>query len=333
MISVRHPIRANRVLCVLAAVFTQPVASYAQEASAPPYPAKTVRAVVSYAPGGATDIMARVVAQKLTEALGRSVVVDNQSGAGGVLGDGSVARAAPDGYTLLASSSSFAINPAVVAKLPFDPVKSFAPIGLVAQAPFVLVVHPSLPAKSVKALIATAKARPGALDYASAGQGTAVHLATELFSSMAEIRMTHIPYKGTGPGLVDLLAGQVHLTFANIVSARPYVQSGKLRALGVSSGTRSRALPELPTIAEGGVPGYEVVSWYGWLAPEGTPQAIVHRLNAEINKMVRAADLRERFAASGAEPLGGTPEEFGQRIVREIARWRTVVKQARVTIE
>ena len=253
--------------------------------------------------------------------------------AGGVVGDGWVARAAPDGYTLLASSSSFAINPAVVAKLPFDPVKSFAPIGLVAQAPFVLVVHSSLPATSVKALIATAKAHPGTLDYASAGQGTAVHLATELFSSMAEIRMTHIPYKGTGPALVDLLAGQVRLTFANIVSARPYVQSGKLRALGVSSGTRSRALPELPTIAEGGVPGYEVVSWYGWLAPEGTPQTIVQRLNAEINKMVRAPDVKERFAANGTEALGGTPEEFGQRIVREIARWRIVVKQARVTIE
>lgn len=331
----RYRMRTIRAACVIAAVLTRPVAVYAQAspASAGEYPVKTVRAVVSYAPGGATDIMARVVAQKLTEALGKSFVVDNQSGAGGVIGDALVARAVPDGYTLLASSSSFAINPAVVAKLPFDPLKSFAPIGLVAQAPFVLVVHPSLPAKSVKELIALAKARPGKLDYASAGQGTAVHLATELFNSMAGISMTHVPYKGTGPALIDLFAGQVQLTFANILSVKPYVQSARLRALGVSSGTRSPALPELATISESGVPGYEVVSWYGWLAPAGTPQAIVQRLNSEINKSLRAPDLKERFAANGAEALGGTPEELGQRISIEIVRWRKVVKEARVRVE
>jgi tripartite-type tricarboxylate transporter receptor subunit TctC len=319
----------------LAAAFvTSGGVAYAQAPTATSeYPVKTVRTVVSYAPGGATDIMARVVAQKLTEALGRSFVVDNQSGAGGVIGDALVARAAPDGYTLLATSSTFAINPAVVAKLPFDAVKSFAPIGLVAQAPFVLTVHPALPAKSVKELIALAKTRPGTLDYASAGQGTAVHLATALFSSMAGVSMTHVPYKGTGPALIDLLAGQVQLTFANILSVKPYVQSGRLRALGVSSAKRSLALPELPTVAEAGVPGYEVVSWYGWLAPAATPPTIVQRLNSEIRKIVQAPDVKERFAANGAEPLGGAPDELGERISREIARWRQVVREARVRVE
>ncbi len=324
--------RAYPARWLLSAALVQPLVAYGQAAPAD-YPVKTVRTIVSYAPGGATDIMARVVAQKLTESLGKSFVVDNQSGAGGVIGDGLVARAAPDGYTLLATSSSFAINPAVVAKLPFDAIKSFAPIGLVAQAPFVLVVHPALPAKSVKDLIALAKARPGNLDYASAGQGTAVHLATELFSSMAGIAMTHIPYKGTGPALVDLLAGQVQLTFANILSAKPYVQSARLRALGVSNSKRSAALPELPTISEAGVPGYEVVSWYGWLAPAGTPQPIVQRLNSEINKMIGAPEVKDRIVANGAEPLGGAAEELGQRIAREIARWRTVVKQSKIRVE
>ena len=324
--------RAFHAAWLVAALCAQPLLVCAQPAPSD-YPVKTVRTIVSYAPGGATDIMARVVAQKLTESLGKSFVVDNQSGAGGVIGDSLVARAAPDGYTLLATSSTFAINPAVVAKLPFDASKSFAPIGLVAQAPFVLIVHPALPVKTVKELIALAKSRPGTLDYASAGQGTAVHLATELFSSMAGIRMMHIPYKGTGPALIDLLAGQVQLTFANILSAKPYAQSGKLRALGVSSAKRSAGLPELVTIAEAGVPGYEVVSWYGWLAPAGTPQPIVQRLNAEINKMIRAPEVRDRIAANGAEPLGGAPEELGQRVSREIARWRKVVKEAQIRVE
>jgi tripartite-type tricarboxylate transporter receptor subunit TctC len=317
---------------LLTTALVQPLFVHAQPAPAE-YPTRTVRTIVSYAPGGATDIMARVVAQKLTESLGKSFVVDNQSGAGGVIGDALVARAAPDGYTLLATSSTFAINPAVVAKLPFDAIKNFAPIGLVAQAPFVLVVHPALPAKSVKDLIALAKSRPGNLDYASAGPGTAVHLATELFSSMAGISMTHIPYKGTGPALIDLLAGQVQLTFANILSAKPYVQSAKLRGLGVSSAKRSSALPELPTISEAGVPRYEVVSWYGWLAPAGTPQPIVQRLNREINKVISAPEVKNRIVANGAEPLGGTAEELGQRIGTEIARWRKVVKHAGIRVE
>ena len=288
---------------------------------------------MSYAPGGATDIVARLVAQKLTETLGKSFFVENHAGAGGIIGDALVSRATPDGYTLLATSMTFAINPAVVAKLPFDAIKGFAPIGMVAQAPFLLVVHPVLPAKSVKELIALAKARPGKLDYASAGHGTAVHLAVELFSSMAGIRMVHIPYKGTGPALIDLLSGQVQLTFGNILSTRPYSTSGRLRALAVSSATRSTALPDLPTISEAGVPGYEVVSWYGWLAPAGTPHAIVQQVNGAINRSLKVGDMSQRLAANGAESVGGTPEEFGERLVREVARWRKVVKEAKVRVE
>lgn len=322
----------SKIAGAVAAAFFLPFGVSAQETSsrAGDYPTKPVRTVVSFAPGGATDIVARLVAQKLTEDLGKPFVIDNQSGAGGTIGDALVARAAPDGYTLLATSATFAINPAVVSKLPFDPIKAFAPVALVAQAPFLLVVHPGLPVTSVKDLIALAKAKPGSLDYASAGQGTAVHLTVELFSSMAGIRMTHIPYRGTGPGLIDLLAGQVQLTFGNILSSRPYVTSGKLRALGVSSAKRSAAIPELPTISEAGVPGFEVVSWYGWLAPAGTPHATVQRLNGSINKAVKSSDLSQRLAASGAEPAVGTPENFGQRLANEITRWRKVVKEAGV---
>lgn len=297
------------------------------------YPAKPVRVIVSYAPGGATDIVARLVAQKLTESMGRPFIIDNVTGAGGVIGDSQAARATPDGYTLLGTSSSFSINPAVVAQLPFDPVKSFAPVALVARAPFVLVVHPSLPAKSVKELIALAKAHPDKLNFASAGQGTAVHLTGELFNSMAGVKMTHIPYKGSGPALIDLLSGQVQLTFANVLSSRGYIEAGRLRALAVSSAKRSTVLPELPTVAEAGVPGYGTGSWYGYLAPAGTPQPIVQRLNAEINKAIKSPDMAKRLANDGAEPAGGPPEEFGEFVAREIARWRKVVNDRGIRVQ
>lgn len=306
--------------------------AYAQD-PAGGYPTKPVRVIVSYAPGGATDIVARLVAQKLTENMGRSFIIDNVTGAGGVIGDSAAARAAPDGYTLLGTSSTFAINPAVVSKLPFDPIKGFAPIALVARAPFMLVVHPSVPAKSVKELVALAKANPGKLDYASAGQGTAVHLAVELFSSMAGVKMMHIPYKGSGLALIDLLSGQVQLTFANVLSSRAHVQSGRLRALAVSSAKRSAVLPELPTVSESGVPGYDTASWYGYLAPAGTPRPIVQRLNAEIINGINSADMSKRLATDGAEPAGGPPEEFGQFIEKEIARWRKVVKESGVRVQ
>jgi len=316
-----------------AAVALMPSYVHAQSPSAGSYPVKPVRVIVSYAPGGATDIVARLVAQKLTENMGRSFIIDNVTGAGGVIGDSAVARAAPDGYTLLGTSSTFAINPAVVAKLPFDPIKGFTPVALVARAPFMLVVHPSVPAKSVKELVALAKANPGKLDYASAGQGTAVHLAVELFNSMAGITMTHIPYKGSGLALIDLLAGQVQLTFGNVLSSRGYVKSGRLRALAVSSAKRSAVLPGLPTVSESGVPGYDTASWYGYLAPAGTPQPIVQRLNAEIINAIKSADMSERLATDGAEPAGGTPDDFGQYIAKEIARWRKVVKEAGIHVQ
>ena len=316
----------------LATALLAPLPTQAQSAAGA-YPVKPVRVVVSYAPGGATDIVARMVAQKLTESTGRSFFIDNVTGAGGVIGDSAVARAAPDGYTLLGTSSTFAINPAVVAKLPFDPVKGFAPVALVARAPFMLVVHPSVPARSVKELVALAKANPGKLDFASAGQGTAVHLAVELFNSMAGVKMMHIPYKGSGPALIDLLAGQVQLTFSNVLSSRGYVQSGRLRALAVSSAKRSAVLPQLPTVSESGVPGYETASWYGYLAPAGPPQPIVQRLNAEINNSVKAADMSERLANDGAEPVNGTPDDFGQYLAKEIARWRKVVNDAGIKVQ
>lgn len=305
----------------------------AQAPGASGYPVKAVRVIVSYAPGGATDIVARLVAQKLTERMGRSFIIDNVTGAGGVIGDSAVARAAPDGYTLLGTSSTFAINPAVVAKLPFDPIKGFTPIALVARAPFMLVVHPSVPAKSVRELVALAKANPGKLDYASAGQGTAVHLAVELFCSMASVKMMHIPYKGSGLALIDLLSGQVQLTFANVLSSRAHVQSGRLRALAVSSAKRSAVLPELPTVSESGVPGYDTASWYGYLAPSGTPQPIVQRLNAEIIHGIKSPDMSERLATDGAEPAGGTPDDFGQFVASEIMRWRTVVQAASIRLQ
>lgn len=297
------------------------------------YPAKPVRVIVSYSPGGATDIVARLVAAKLTEALGKPFVVENITGAGGIIGDSAAARAAPDGYTVLGTSSTFAINPAVRAKLPYDPLKNFAPISLVASAPFMLVVHPSLPVKSVKELVALAKANPGKLDYASAGQGTAVHLAVELFSSLAGVKMMHIPYKGSGPALIDLLAGQVQLTFANVLSSRAHVQSGRLRALAVSSAKRSSVLPDLPTVAESGVPGYDTASWYAYLAPAGTPPVAIQRINSAIVRSVKSPEFSRRLAADGAEPVGSTPEEFGRFLAAEIARWHKVVKSAGIRLK
>lgn len=237
-----------------------------------------------------------------------------------------VAKAPPDGYTLLGTSSSYAINPAVIASLPYDPVKDFAAISMVAQAPFLLVVHPALPSRSVKELIMLARANPGKLDFASAGEGSAVHLAVALFNSMARITMTQIPYRSSGEGLVSLLGGQVQLTFAGILSSGQYVKAGKLRALAVSGTERSSMLPDLPTVAEAGVPGYEVVSWYGWLAPAGTPAAVIGKLNAAIVKIVNMPDVNNRLLADGAEPVASSSERFADRLAAEIARWRTLVR-------
>ncbi|MBI3939077.1 MAG: tripartite tricarboxylate transporter substrate binding protein [Betaproteobacteria bacterium] len=331
-------------LIALIAAFAAPYCARAQSPSAGPgqaasagagqaYPAKPVRIIVELAPGGATDIVARMVAQKLSDSLGRPFVIENRPGAGGSLASALVAKSPPDGYTLLAVSAAYSISPALYPNLSFDPVRDLAPVSRLAESPFLLVAHPSLPVKTVRELIALAKARPGVLNFASAGNGSSGHLTAELFRSMAGIAMTHVPYKGAGPALVEVAAGQVDLMFANILSSSPYVKSGRLRALGVTSAKRSAIIPELPTISESGVRGYEVTSWYGLLAPAGTPVAIVNKLNGEITAIMRTPELQQWFARGGAEPVVGTPEQFGRHIDREIARWRKVVKTAGVRVQ
>ena len=297
------------------------------------YPAKPVRVVVGLAPGGATDIQTRLFAQKLSESLGRSFVVENRTGAGGTVAYAYVAKSPPDGYTLLGVAGGYTITPVVYAKLSYDPVKDFAPISLVAQAPFLLLTHPSLPVKSVKELLALARARPGALDCASAGYGTSTHMAFELFKALSGVKITHVPYKGTGQSLVDVMSGQVHMLFGNVLSSLPHVRAGRLRALGVTTARRSAVLPELPTIAESGVPGYENSTWHGWLAPAGTPVAVLNRLNAELVRSARAQDVVERLAPDGGEPVGSTSEEFARFIAADMARWSKLVKETGIRFD
>jgi len=303
------------------------------QGAADAYPAKPVRVIVGPAPGGATDIIARMLAQKLSENLRRSFVVENRTGAGGTLADALVAKSAPDGYTVLAVASAFAITPALFHGIPYDPVKDFAPVSLVVQAPILLMAHPSLPVKSVQDLIALAKAKPGTLNAASAGHGSSNHLALELFNGLAGVKITHVPYKGTGPALIDLMAGQVDLMFGNIVSSLQYVRMGKLRALAVTSAKRSPVAPDLPSIAEAGVPGYETTTWHGWLAPAGTPPEIVGKLNLELARTLKSRAILDRLAEDGGEPVASSPEQFGRFLAGEIARWRKVVERARIRVE
>jgi tripartite-type tricarboxylate transporter receptor subunit TctC len=289
--------------------------------------------IVGLAPGGGTDIQARLLAQRLSANLNRSFVVDNRTGAGGTVAYALVAKSPADGYTLLAVASGYSITPAVYSKLPYDPIKDFAPISLVVQAPILLMTHPSLPVKSTRELVALAKARPGVLNSASAGYGTSNHLALELFNLLAGTRITHVPYKGTGPALIDAMAGQVHVIFGNILSSLPYVRQGRLKALAVTSATRSKAVPELATVAESGVPGYETTTWHGWLAPAATPPAIINRMSGELAKAVRSPEVQESLAGDGGEPVGGSPEQFARHLVAEIARWRKVVTDAGMRVE
>jgi len=301
--------------------------------SAAGYPAKPVRVIVGFAPGGGTDIMARLFAQKVGESLGRSFVVENRPGGGGVTANMLVKNAAPDGYTLLAVSGTFAATPAITPKgLPYDTLKDFAPISMVNQAPFLVVVHPSLPARSIGELIALARAQPGRLDYASAGQGSYVHLVSEWFNTAAKVKMAHIPYKGTGPALTDLMAGQVQLSFANIISGLPFVRSGRLRALAVTSENRVKSAAEIPTVNET-VRGYAVASWNGWLAHAATPPEILAWLNAELVKAAKLPDVAERIVADGGEALGTTAKAFGRHLADEVARWQRVVKEANIRLE
>ena len=301
-------------------------------AQAPAYPVKSVRLVVPSSPGGGTDILARVLAQKMSETFGQQFVVENRPGAGQVIGIEAVARSAPDGYTLLMAASAIVINEVLYAKPPYDTLRDFAPVTLGASLPNILVVHPALPVKSVRELIVLAKTRAGQLNYSSAGSGTSPHLSMELFRLMAGITLTHIPYKGSGPATVDLLAGQVQLSMPNVLTALPHIKGGKLRGLGVTSSKRATGLPDIPAIAET-LPGYEAIQWYGILAPAGTSRDIVAKLQAEIARILVLPEVKDRLAADGADAVGSRPDEFAAYIRAELAKWGKVVKNGGIKLE
>ena len=293
------------------------------------YPSKPIRLVLPYPPGGGSDTIARPLAQRLSGELGQQVVVDNRGGAGGNIGMEYVARTAPDGYTIImALTAQLAVNVSLYKKLPYDPVRDYAPITLLATGPYLLVVHPSLPATSVKELVALARARPGEITYASSGNGSGGHLAAELLKTMTGTKMLHIPYKGGGPALVDVLAGHVQVLFATYISSRGHLQAGRLRVLGVSTAKRPAAIPDMPTIAEAGVPGYDSGVWYGMLAPAGTPRDIIEKLNREIVRVLKQPDFHKLLVDQAIDPIGGTPEQLGDFIRSEIAKWAKVVKDS-----
>ena len=321
-----------------AALFLLGVSAFALAAiagaQAPAYPTKPIRLVVPFPAGGATDILAREVAKHLTDAWGQSVVVDNRPGAGGNIGSELVAKAAPDGYTLeMGTVGTHAINASLYSKMPYDHVRDFVPVILVAGVPNVLEVNPALPVNSVQELIAYAKANPGKLNFASSGSGTSIHLSGELFKVMAGVQMTHVPYKGSAPALQDLIGGQVQLMFDNLPPSLPQIKAGKLRALAVTSAGRAPALPDTPTVAEAGLPGFEASSWFGVLAPAGTPPEIVNKLNAEIAKWLASPGAKEKLANVGANIAGGTPEDFARHIQAETAKWAKVVKESGAKVD
>ena len=306
----------------------------ATTAFAQPFPSKPTKMIVPYPPGGSADILARAIGAKVGEGLGQPVVIDNRPGAGTIIGTEATAKSAPDGYTfMLGTVSSHAINPALNPKLPFDPVKDFTPLSLVASIPFAMIVHPSVPARSVQEFIALAKARPGQINYSSAGNGTSNHLAGELLKSMAGIDLVHVPYKGSAPALNDLVAGQVSLMFDLVLTAAPHIKSGAARGLAVTGAQRSPILPGLPTVAESGLPGYEVSAWFGIFAPAGLPQPVAQRLNAEFVKVMREPDLKQRLASLGADPLTSSPEQFSAYLRSEIDKWAKVVKESGAKVD
>jgi len=316
--------RARRcfILCCLALMAAAPLPT----AMAQSFPSKPVRMIVPFAPGGPVDMIARVVSPRLSESLAQPVLVDNRAGGGSTIGTELVVRAPADGYTVLLTSSSIAINPSIFTQLSFDPVKDLAPVTFVAASPLTLVVHPALPVRSVKELIALARARNGELVYASSGTGSAPHLAAELFASMTGVRMVHVPYKGAGPATSDLLAGHVAIMFNNMLSAVPNVQSGRLRALAVTSSQRSPAMGEVPTLAEAGVAGYEATTWYAYFAPAGTPRPVVDRLHREMAAALKGRDIQARLSGQGVDPVGTGPEDLARHLGSEIGKWAKVVK-------
>jgi tripartite-type tricarboxylate transporter receptor subunit TctC len=297
------------------------------------WPTRPVRMVVPFAPGGNTDIIARVIAPRMTESLGQQVLIENRGGAGGVIGTEIVARAAPDGYTLLMVSAGHVINPAMVRKLPFDAVKDFQPISLVADVPTALIVHPSLPVRNVKELIALGRKRPDQVTYSTAGRGTVGHLSGELLSAAAKVRFVHVPYKGAAPALVDLISGQVEFQFASLPAVVQFVRAGKVRLIAQTGVKRSGAAPDVPTMEESGLPGFVVSSGFGILAPAGTPRPIVDRVHAAIRAALASPDVRKVFAEQGADPVGSTPEEYDAFNRTEIARWQKAARDANIQPE
>ena len=323
--------RFSRMMQWLAPIVTCAIAA---PAAAQNYPVKPLRFIAPNLPGGPTDILARLIGQKLAESLGQPVIVENRSGAAGNIGTELVAKAPPDGYTLVTgNNATFGANVSLYKRLGFDPIKDFAPIVLAATHPNSLVVHPSLPVYAGKELIALAKARPGQLNYAGSGVGAAAHLAAELFKYMTGTNIVHIAYKSAAPALTDMIAGETQMMFATALSVMPHIKSSRVRAIAVTNTQRSRYLPTLPTIAEAGVPGFEASTWHGVLTTGGTPQAIVDRLNSEINRILQMPDVRDRLAGLGAETVGGTPKEFADHIRSEIPKWAKVVKAINVSLE
>lgn len=302
-------------------------------ANAQTYPERPIRMVLPFPPGGVTDLLARALAEKLAPRLGQPVVVDNKSGAGTVLASDLVARAPADGYTVLMAASSLGTAPLLYEKVGYDAIKSFAPITQVASVVHVLVVNPTLPVKSVAELVAYAKQNPGKLNYGSTGAGTSTHLEAELFKSMSTTFMVHIPYRGSGPALVDLIAGQTNVMFDALGSSGPFIKAGKLRALAVTTARRSPSAPELPTVAESGLPGYEAMPWLGLVAPAGTPQAVVDRLHREVNEVLKDPELRERFKGWGLDIISNTPSEFSAFLRRDIEQWTKVISSAKIKAE
>lgn len=298
------------------------------------FPTKPLRLIVPFPPGGSADILARAIGQKAGDGLGQPLVVENRPGAGTAIGAEVLARSAPDGYSIMIGTvSSHAINPALNPKLPFDPIRDFTPVSLVASIPFAMIVHPAVQAKNAQEFIALAKASPGNLNYSSAGNGTSNHLAGELLKSMTGIDIVHIPYKGSAPALTDLMAGQVALMFDLVLTAAPHIKSGAVRGLAVTGAKRSSVLPDLPTVAESGVPGYEVSAWFGIFAPAGVPQPVVQRLNGEFVKALEHPELRQRLASQGAEPLTSSPAEFSAYLRSEIDKWAKVVKASGMKVD
>jgi len=295
------------------------------------YPQKPIKMITPYPPGGPTDVLARAISQKLSERLGQPIIIDNRPGASGMIGADMVAKAAPDGYTLLANASIHVINPSLYANPPYDAIKDFAPVSQIAEVPLVLVVNPGLGVKTVKELIAKAKASP--LNFASSGNGSAPHLAGEAFNIATRVNMQHIPYKGSGPAITDLIGGQVNLMFDSLPSSMPHIKSGRIIAIAVTTKKRSSALPDVPTVAESGVPGFDVSTWYGVWAPAATPPAIVRRVSSDIAAVVRMPEVRARLAELGAEPVGNTPEEFAAYNRSELVKWAKIVKDSGAKVD